>query len=292
MAGLQELGKRLDTVGELLSVVRTMKSLAAVNIRQFEEAAHSLDDYAEVMETAWQVFLRHHSLSTGRKQPQAALFLVIGSDQGMCGQFNEQLAEAVEQKLGEMKERSIEVRLWVSGERIERNLEDAVEKTPRRFPLPGSIEIIGDRVFEIIAALGEDVIEPGARSLYLFHNRLKGSSSFRQETLRLLPLDELWTRRFAQRDWPGRNIPQLGAGRAEVFSELLRQYLFTSVYRGFAQSMASENAARLASMQAAEKNIREMREELTSKYREARQMSITEELFDVVAGFTALEEEA
>jgi F-type H+-transporting ATPase subunit gamma len=55
--------------------------------------------------------------------------------------------------------------------------------------------------------------------------------------------------------------------------------------------MASENAARLASMQAAEKNILEIGEELQAKYRETRQSTITAELFDIVAGFEALSDQ-
>jgi F-type H+-transporting ATPase subunit gamma len=52
--------------------------------------------------------------------------------------------------------------------------------------------------------------------------------------------------------------------------------------------MASENAARLMAMQAAEKNIVEMLEELKSRFREQRQANITNELLDIVSGFEAL----
>ena len=80
----------------------------------------------------------------------------------------------------------------------------------------------------------------------------------------------------------------LGLGREALGIHLLRQYLFIVLYRGFAQSMASENAARLMAMQAAEKNIVEMLDELKARFREQRQGNITNELLDIVSGFEAL----
>jgi F-type H+-transporting ATPase subunit gamma len=73
-----------------------------------------------------------------------------------------------------------------------------------------------------------------------------------------------------------------------LFSSLIQQYLFVSLYRAFAESLASENAGRLASMQAAERNIEDLLEELNSQFQQQRQSSITEELLDIVAGFEAL----
>lgn len=82
----------------------------------------------------------------------------------------------------------------------------------------------------------------------------------------------------------------LGLPEMRLFDHLLRQYLFASFFRAFAQSMASENSARLAAMQSAEKNILEMKERLQGSYREVRQNLITSELFDIMSGFEAIME--
>jgi len=73
-----------------------------------------------------------------------------------------------------------------------------------------------------------------------------------------------------------------------LFSSLIHEYLFVSLYRAFAESLESENASRLASMQGAEKNIEEMLSGLKTHFQQQRQMSITGELLDIVAGFEAL----
>jgi len=68
----------------------------------------------------------------------------------------------------------------------------------------------------------------------------------------------------------------------------MREYLFVSLFRACAESLASENASRLAAMQRAEKNIDELLEALNGKFHRLRQSAIDEELFDVISGFEAL----
>jgi F-type H+-transporting ATPase subunit gamma len=74
----------------------------------------------------------------------------------------------------------------------------------------------------------------------------------------------------------------------QLFSDLIHQHLFVSVYRALAESLASDNASRLASMQAAEKNIQEHLEELNTLFHQQRQTAITEELLDIISGFQVL----
>ena len=69
---------------------------------------------------------------------------------------------------------------------------------------------------------------------------------------------------------------------------LIREYLFVSLFRACAESLASENASRLAAMQRADKNIDELLEDLNGRFHRLRQSTIDEELFDVISGFEAL----
>jgi F-type H+-transporting ATPase subunit gamma len=68
--------------------------------------------------------------------------------------------------------------------------------------------------------------------------------------------------------------------------------IFVSLFRECAESLASENASRLASMQRAEKNIEDLLEEpkgdFNSNFYSLRQNGIDEELFEVISGFEAL----
>ena len=89
--------------------------------------------------------------------------------------------------------------------------------------------------------------------------------------------------------WPTNNLPEVIGAVPATLRELVGEYLFISLFRACAESLATENASRLAAMQRAEKNIGELLEELNSKFRRTRQDADTdEELFDVVSGFEAL----
>jgi F-type H+-transporting ATPase subunit gamma len=117
---------------------------------------------------------------------------------------------------------------------------------------------------------------------------LQRGAAYRPGSLHLLPLDLERLRRLAKRPWPSPVLPTFRMDWRSLFSALVRQYLFVSVFRAAAESLASENAARLASMQAAEKNIQEHIEDLTALYHNRRQTAITEELLDIVSGFEVL----
>jgi F-type H+-transporting ATPase subunit gamma len=69
---------------------------------------------------------------------------------------------------------------------------------------------------------------------------------------------------------------------------LIREYLFVSLFRACSESLASENASRLAAMERANKNIDDLLETLKATFHRVRQSGIDEELFDVISGFEAL----
>lgn len=105
---------------------------------------------------------------------------------------------------------------------------------------------------------------------------------------RLLPLDDVWRRDLAGIRWPTHNLPEVMNDSEQTLLALVREYLFVSLFRACAESLASENASRLAAMQRAEKNIDELLEDLNRTFHRLRQSGIDEELFDVVSGFEAL----
>ena len=105
---------------------------------------------------------------------------------------------------------------------------------------------------------------------------------------RLLPLDQTWRRGLATLPWPTGNLPEVVGRNIATLRALIHEHLFVSLFRACAESLASENASRLAAMQRAEKNIDELLEDLNRHFHQLRQTGIDEELFDVISGFEAL----
>jgi F-type H+-transporting ATPase subunit gamma len=85
-----------------------------------------------------------------------------------------------------------------------------------------------------------------------------------------------------------RNRPELFGHDEATLRSFIREYLFISLFKACAESLAGENASRLAAMQRAEKNIDSLLTNLNRTFYRLRQSSIDEELFDVIAGFNAL----
>ncbi|MGK2872770.1 MAG: F0F1 ATP synthase subunit gamma [Alphaproteobacteria bacterium] len=284
------LRRKIASAGDLESVVRTMKGMAASSIGQYENAVRALDDYYRTVQMGLAVNFRQ-AASTGASthvSPQdagATGAIVFGSDQGLVGQFNEDMVSFLVQTLESLPG---EKRVWTVGERIQSRLADTDLNVRRGFALPNAISAITPLVGEILIEMETQREKDAVTQVYLFHNRPKTGAIYTPVSQRLLPLDNLWRRDLAAIRWPTNNLPEVMNGGEQTLLALVREYLFVSLFRACAESLASENASRLAAMQRAEKNIDELLEDLNRTFHRLRQSDIDEELFDVVSGFEAL----
>ena len=105
---------------------------------------------------------------------------------------------------------------------------------------------------------------------------------------KLLPADPDYLLELRGRKWGSVSTPIFKMDRNKLFSSLIRNHLYISLYKAFVESLIAENAARLISMQAAEKHIEEHLGELKFQYNAVRQENITSELLDIIAGFETL----
>lgn len=103
-----------------------------------------------------------------------------------------------------------------------------------------------------------------------------------------MPLDAPWAEGLAKTPWPGQNLPEIVGGDTPTLRALIREFLFISLFRACAESLAGENASCLAAMPRADKNIDELLASLHGEFHQLRQSGIDEELFDVLSGCEAL----
>jgi F-type H+-transporting ATPase subunit gamma len=288
----EALKRKLKSAEELHSVVRTMKALAAVSIRQYENAVESLQDYTLTVNLGLRAVLRRNRYAmpdAGRQTGYSSAGLILfGSDQGMCGRFNEDIVTTARELSNRFASRGLKTTIMTVGERVSPAFESSLY---RRIGLPGQVEGITSRVQEMLAVLDTWQHEKHLRQIHLIYNTQK-SGGTAPATMQMLPLDRQWLEQLGQASWPNRAIPQFPVDQAELFSSLIRQYLFISLYQAMAQSLAGENAARLNAMQAAEKNIEELIDSLTRDFHQKRQNTITEELLDIIAGFETIGKDA
>jgi len=295
IAGLR---RTIDSAGDLQSVVRTMKAMAASSIGQYEQSVRSLGDYAQTVELGLGACFRTsepkalimsaNSLPSTKTNRQVIGAVVFGSDQGLVGQFNEVVVEYASNAL---KESEGTVKVWAVGERAHSRLTDTGLPLTGLFNVPISVKAITPLIGDILVAAEELDSQSEAVELHLFYNRPMSAMAYEPVHQQLLPLDASWQHRLAKTPWPTHLPPEVMGNRTSTLRTLIREYLFVSLFRACAESLASENASRLAAMQRADKNIDELLDDLNATYHRLRQSSIDEELFDVISGFEAISTE-
>jgi len=289
MPTLEGLRRTIETATDLGSVVTTMKTLAAVSIRQYETAVDALADYNRTIELGFRIVLHHEPFRAERvAESKKVGVIVFGTDQGMCGQFNEEIVSFVRER---QKKRDSGRRwmLLVVGLRAEGLLRDSGFFIDHTCQVPTSVSDVTNLVQELLPQVERWQAEFNVTQLEVFYNRRTSASSFEPQQLQLLPIDPARFRQWSQEPWQSRSLPTFSMDRNRLLSRLIRQYVFVSLFRACAESLASENASRIAAMQAAEKNIEQRLDELQLAFNHHRQTAITEELLDVVTGFEALE---
>lgn len=293
------LRRKITSAGDLQSVVRTMKALAAASIGQYEKSVRALGDYYRAVELGLSVCFRESATTAlvaerkGHTVAGSIGAVVFGSDQGLVGQFNDVVADYALKTLSALPRTP---QIWAVGERVHARLKDAGLPPVGLFTVPNSVQAIAPLIGQILVesearrspstTLGTD--RGKVFELHLFYNRPTSGAVYAPVSQRLLPLDETWRRALAELPWPTKNLPEVMGGDIETLRALIREYLFVSLFRACAESLASENASRLAAMERADRNIDELLEDLNGKFHRLRQSGIDEELFDVVSGFEAL----
>jgi F-type H+-transporting ATPase subunit gamma len=286
------LGRKIAGATDLKAVVRSMKALAASSVGQYETATESLRDYCRTVELGLSACLRGQTypaplIGRGHAASARAVGAVIfGSDQGLVGRFNEVLMEFAVSRLDVLPGKTTQI--WVVGERMRDLVVDAGLPAPSVLSTPVSVDAITALVDRILIDIEAARERRGIGEIHVFHNQPRSTDMYEPVGRRMLPLDRLWQDSLLKLAWPTKNLPQVVEAAAPALAAFIREYLFVQLFQACAESLASENASRLAAMQRAEKNIEQILEELNRRFHRIRQESIDAELFEVVAGYESL----
>ncbi len=301
----ENLRRKIKSASDLQSVVRTMKALTASSIGQYERSVEALADYYRTIELGLHACLpldaaplntaptvtaplSTSSVGTSRYNTTPINAIVFGSDQGLVGQFNDVVAEFAVSHLSHFFEIKRPVKIWAVGERVRDRLLDLGLADVRLYSVPNSVAAISPLVGQILVDNQVGQGDALVSNMQLFYNRPLAAAIYEPVTKQLLPLDEAWRQSLISLTWPTKTVPEAIGGKATALRPLISSYLFVSLFRACAESLASENASRLAAMQRAEKNIDDLLEDLNGSFHRLRHSNIDEELFEVVSGFEAL----
>ena len=157
------LRRKISGAGDLQSVVRTMKALAASSIGQYERSVRALADYDRTVQLGLALCLRDsdpmRSFATQKDESgaRAVGVVVFGSDQGLVGQFNQVIVDHSLEAISALPGSPL---IWAVGERVQLRLLDAGVALTGSFALPSSVEAIAPLVGQILV---ETETRPGSR---------------------------------------------------------------------------------------------------------------------------------
>lgn len=295
MANLRDLRNRINSIKNTQQITKAMKMVAAAKLRKAQQRMTATRPYANKMSSVVtrlaSVNSTENSLLRQPEEFKKVLLIVVGSDKGLCGGFNNNLFRTVEVHISEMLSSYREndtLSLITIGKKAgayftKRNY-NVIEKHPGFFD---------DLNYESTSELMESVINKFAVGEYdkvqIAFNEFKTVISQNRLVVNVLPFDmesEEKTADGSKQEFAN-YIYEPDADT--ILEKLLPVHLNMQLWRAVLESNASEQGARMAAMDNATENAKELEEELSLKYNQLRQSAITTEISEIVSGATALE---
>ena len=291
MPTLREVRNRISGVKRTQKITRAMKMVAAAKLRRAQAAVVAARPYARGMQSLLQHLIP--SLEPGTQplvmaRPLRTLGLVIlTSDRGMCGAFNSNIIRAAQAHLAVVMpdfRTAPSVRLFLIGKKstdfFSRQQLPIAAKHPGFFNQLsfGSAQAIAREVIDLFLRGEVDRVD-------VVYNEFKSIAQQRIVIDQYLPLvpevtESTGHSRIANYIYE--------PSQKELISALLPKFLNFSLWRMLLESNASEQGARMAAMENATENARELIGTLELQYNKARQATITNELLEIVSGAEAL----
>ena len=282
MANTIDIRRRIRSVKNTQQITKAMKMVSAAKLRRAQERMFAARPYSAALRQVLSSVatrveeLKHPLLET--REEQKVLLLVVTSDKGLAGAFNANVIKAAQTAIRECNWTAVELLP------IGRKANDFF----RRRPIP--IRREATQVFqalsletaqEISKTIVDDFMSGRADAVYVAYNEFKSIIAQTVRVERLLPIDRAWDEVSTAVEYLYEPAPEV------ILNELLPKHIEFQLYRVLLESAAAEQGARMAAMEAATKNAKDMIDHLTLTYNRIRQASITKEIIEIVSGAAA-----
>lgn len=286
MAGLKDIKRRIVTVKKTKQITAAMKLVAGAKLKRATDAATGARPYQARLA---EVLKRVAAASGESEEPllkphetvKRILVVVITSDRGLCGGFNNNLLRRTNEFLKGKARAGLEVEVVVFGRR------GADFLAGRGYALAArTVDWAKKDKMEIVRPIADRMVSgyvDGAYDeVYLASNKFVSTLVQEPTFDRMLPFNLEGVTESAgggHRYEPGPD---------EILGALLPLYIRTLILQKFLETEAGEHAARMTAMDNATRNASDLIGSLTLAYNRARQAAITTELIEIVSGASAL----
>ena len=286
MANLRDIKRRIGSVENTQKITSALKLASAPKLRRATLAVEAARPYAVHMRATLEDVARgssdaENALMTPHDEVRTLGVVVVTSDRGLAGAFNNQIIKRVDRMLAERAD--VNVKLYLVG----RKVNDFFKKRrPKEIELA---ELIGPGVtYAQAAAIARQIAhsyeEGELDQVLIVFNEFVTTMTQRPTTQQLLPIVPSESEEEAEEVAPYEIEPDA----QRLLAVLAPKALEIQIFRAMLESQAGEHAARMTAMESATRNSEELIESLTLQYNRARQAAITRELVEIVSGAEAL----
>jgi F-type H+-transporting ATPase subunit gamma len=289
MATLKDILRKIGAVKKTQQITRAMNMVATARLRSTQDKMQRFEPYArkfsEVLgKLSSRIDADAHPLLVKRETVSKVELLHFTSDRGLCGSFNMNSINLAEKWIDEKKKSGIASALTLVG----RKGRDYFRK--RGYPITAShIQLYGKVDISFINHMAADFISRYLSGeideLYMIYSRFLGMAKQEPTLVKLIPVEPP---KKQEKAIEKTEEYLFEPSAKDLLIELLPKHIGVQILNAFLQNEVSEQAARMAAMDNATRNCKEMVEDLTLMYNKARQASITAELMDIVGGAEAI----
>jgi F-type H+-transporting ATPase subunit gamma len=283
MPSFKEYTVKLLRLNNTRKMTRTMKMVSANKLRKAQEIQERASSF-ETRLARMARSVRHGgdtpALTARHATERKALIILITSDKGMCGGFNNNLSKKVAAWIADNKGRHPEVQMCFCGKRgalFFRQRANILRQYDGIVAKPGFVQ-----VQRIAADVQEAFLSGAADVVYIGFNQFLSALSQTPVIKQLLPLDLSSTPAEPPTD------VIMEPSQEELADRMLPQLVASTLFAAIAQSVAGEHGARMTAMDSATSNCDKLIVNYTLLRNRARQAAITRELIEIVAGADAL----
>ena len=296
MGNLNNIKQEISSVNDLQKTVSTMKILAAANIKKFEKIVLNIKKYQSNINLGIQAILKQNPKILNyikytenfynNENNSYNIFIIIGSNNGLCGKFNDRIANFFSDKINKSHNNYI----ITIGDRINMLIKSKKIQIDQHFQTPNSPKQINELLYNILENINKKISEKDLKKVVIFYteydnnNKNNSSISFKK----VLPFDSIYFEKLKSKPWPTNNIPYWRINIRTIMADFIQQYIFISIYLPIVSSMAAEQFSRLITLQRSEKNIKERISELNSLYNRTRQNKITSDILDTISSLKVI----
>lgn len=283
MPSLKSLKTRISSVKSTRKITQAMKIVSAAKLKKSKDALEHNRPYTEELRALVQTIVSQIEDKTtipilfGKERKHTCVLVVIGSDRGLCGSFNNSLIKEVKTQLKPLKQEYKTIIILCIGSKIYDGLKSV------------SSDIGIQLIYDNIDSAGEEIE-------LLVDNLLQGFKDDKFDTIKV------YSNKFInamRRDLVAKTLIPIYSADAQIFGDsifecepsadkamekLLYSFVKTDLLALFLESSASENGSRMTSMDSATRNAADMIDNLTVLYNRTRQAAVTTELIEIISG--------